>query len=447
MKLYLVNAEDIYFPQIKVYFREIISSYDNGNYRSAIVMLYSTIVCDLFLKIKEISDVYSDEKTERLLQEINKERQQAKNSDWEWSLIKKIRQQTELLNDETYNVVQHIYDLRNFSAHPAMNEDYELISPTPEMTVAYIKKALEDIFVKPSVFAQNIVDRMSDDIAMRREQYVGDIEAFKLYLNKVYFQRMSDKMMNQVFKAFWKFAFIKTDGDVYNKNRIINRMTLDAILCERYEVVCKFVEEHPVYFTAASEPKCLVQLCVLLAFYPHVYGKLDETTKYQITGCSDGAAPLFKWFISGKLEEYLLGVRRSKDGISKEVLEALRLVCEKQGQPRVFYKFLIDHYSKSCSFASARARFDEVIENYLDDFNAEEFIKMIEVINSNRQIYGYGWQDERNDKILQYARPLLSEDFDFDQFEHFKYTKKEEEVIEESLTASGVDGGDGELPF
>lgn len=44
MKLYLVNAENIYFPQIKEYFREIVSSYDNGNYRSAMVMLYSTIV-------------------------------------------------------------------------------------------------------------------------------------------------------------------------------------------------------------------------------------------------------------------------------------------------------------------------------------------------------------------------------------------------------------------
>ena len=43
MKLYLVNAENIYFKQIKDYFREIISSYDNGNYRSAMVMLYSTI--------------------------------------------------------------------------------------------------------------------------------------------------------------------------------------------------------------------------------------------------------------------------------------------------------------------------------------------------------------------------------------------------------------------
>ena len=62
-------------------------------------------------------------------------------------------------------MVEHIYDLRNFSAHPALNEDYELISPSQEMTVAYIKQALHNIFSKPPVFAQNIVDRLSNEIA------------------------------------------------------------------------------------------------------------------------------------------------------------------------------------------------------------------------------------------------------------------------------------------
>lgn len=38
MKLYLVDAENIYFSQIRNYFKEIISSYDNENYRSAMVM-------------------------------------------------------------------------------------------------------------------------------------------------------------------------------------------------------------------------------------------------------------------------------------------------------------------------------------------------------------------------------------------------------------------------
>ena len=35
------------------------------------VMLYSTIVCDLLLKLKELSDVYNDKKAEKILKDIN----------------------------------------------------------------------------------------------------------------------------------------------------------------------------------------------------------------------------------------------------------------------------------------------------------------------------------------------------------------------------------------
>lgn len=72
MSLYLIESENIYFPQIRGYFKEIVSSYDNGNYRSAMVMLYSTIVCDLLLKLKELNEVYSDKKAEEILASVYK---------------------------------------------------------------------------------------------------------------------------------------------------------------------------------------------------------------------------------------------------------------------------------------------------------------------------------------------------------------------------------------
>lgn len=74
MSLYLIESENIYFPQIRGYFKEIVSSYDNGNYRSAMVMLYSTIVCDLLLKLKELNEVYSIQirKQKKYLQKLRK---------------------------------------------------------------------------------------------------------------------------------------------------------------------------------------------------------------------------------------------------------------------------------------------------------------------------------------------------------------------------------------
>ena len=72
------------------------------------VILYSTIVCDLILKLRELSDIYSDQKAEKILEEINSQRKEANSSAWEWNLIKRIRAQTELLNDESYAMIEHI---------------------------------------------------------------------------------------------------------------------------------------------------------------------------------------------------------------------------------------------------------------------------------------------------------------------------------------------------
>jgi len=457
MKLYLVNAENIYFQQIKNYFREIISSYDNGNYRSAAVMLYSTIICDLLLKLKELSEVYSDNKAEEILNEINKQRKEANNSSWEWNLIKKIRSQTELLNDESYTMLEHIYDLRNFSAHPALNEDYELISPTPEMTVAYIKKALDDILTKPSVFAQNIVDRMSNDIAAKKEIYYNDIEAFNIYLNKVYFQRMSEKMINQVFKAFWKFTFIKIDEEIYTKNRYINRKTLEAMLDEHCDYICKYIGENTSYFTVSQDIKCLLHVCILLAYFPQVYVQLELSTKHQIDCFNEKDIGIIKWFVADNLEQHVSTFTSDTNKLPKKLLDILNIICKAQGQPELFTKFLINHYAKSDSYSDARDRFDGVISTYLDLFNSNDFIELIDTINSNRQIYDYGWQRARNDMILQYAIPKLPANFDLDRYEHFEYTKqddavgqeeqKEQEELVFEINSENDNDDEDELPF
>lgn len=445
MKLYLVNTDNIYFSQTKEYFREIISSYDNGNYRSAMVMLYSTIVCDLILKLKELSDVYSDEKAEKILEELEKKRKTANSSQWEWDLINKIKNQTEILSDETYATIEHIYSLRNFSAHPALTEDYELISPSPEMTVAYIKKALENIFTKPAVFTKNIVDRMSNDIASKKDLYRYDLDAFSAYLNKVYLSRMSDKVIKKVFYAFWKFTFKKAEGEEFVDNRHVNRNTLEIILDKNYKMLCEYISENKDLFTVASDYQCEISICILLACYPEIFFVLDSTVQYQIKTFKSEYGNLLRWFTATSLEEHLNTVNFSKDQIGSGVQKLLKRVCSAQGAPHLFTKFLISHYGKSASFNSAKARFEDAIEPWIDHFSESDFVELINIINNNYQIYNCFGQTTRNDKILQVALPLLPETFDLSQFEHFEYTPiKESENIP---SFDDIDDGDGELPF
>lgn len=451
MKLYLMNADNIYFAKTKEYFQEIISSYDNGNYRSAMVMLYSTIVCDLLLKLKELSDVYNDKKAEKILKEVNEERKKKGNSAWEWDLIESIRERTELLSDESYTMISHIYDLRNFSAHPAMNDDYELISPSAEITVAYIKKALEDIFIKPSVFADSIVNRMSDDISSRKELFRNDFDGFTLFLDKVYFQRMSAKMIAKVFTAFWKFTFIKTkeDGEIFEENRNVNRKALEAMLTKYSYDLCNHIEQNKSYFHISGNNSCMAQACVLLAFFPQVYKKLDETVIYQVKSFKEGDIRILKWFEAGDLEDHLSNIKIKKDYINTKILEILEVICKRQGQPKLFTKFLIDYYAKSNSFTFSRDCFDYMIEPFLNRFDNDEFIRLIETINSNNQIYNYSGQRSRNNTIVAFAQFYLPDDFDYSVYEKFRYTKTEELTEDDTnnLDEDHTPEDDPDLPF
>lgn len=56
MDIYFLEKDGIYFSKMKEYFKEVVSSYINGNYRSATVMLYSVAICDILFKLQELKD-------------------------------------------------------------------------------------------------------------------------------------------------------------------------------------------------------------------------------------------------------------------------------------------------------------------------------------------------------------------------------------------------------
>lgn len=450
MSLYLIESENIYFPQIRGYFKEIVSSYDNGNYRSAMVMLYSTIVCDLLLKLKELSEVYSDSKAEKILSEINQKRSEYKDSSWEWDLIKKIHTQTELLSDESFMLIEHIYDLRNFSAHPAINDDYELISPTAEMVVAYIRKALVDILIKPSVFADNIVNRMSDDIAAKKDLYSSDKKGFHAYLQRVYFSRMSEKMLGKVFKAFWKFTFIKTDGDQFVVNRVINRNVLENMASNYEPFLIQCIKNEQNYYSIAAEDSCLKNAEILFAHYPLLYKALGDTTKYEISHAKDSDDfGVIKWFVLGDLEKHLSEYNFENDSPSRYLLDFLSEICQEQGHLSLFRQFIIRQYQNSNCYIGARKRFQSFIEPYLEVFTADDFEALITAINGNHEIYEMFGQQRNNDLILKYAKDKLPSDFSFTSFEKFQYTHEESENENQPETDALFDSTatDEELPF
>ena len=50
------TATSIFDARSREYFSEVLSCYTAGNYRSAVVMLWSVVVCDLLFKIQTFNE-------------------------------------------------------------------------------------------------------------------------------------------------------------------------------------------------------------------------------------------------------------------------------------------------------------------------------------------------------------------------------------------------------
>ena len=61
------RATQIFDALSKEYFSEVLSCYAAGNYRSAVVMLWSVVVCDLLFELQHLVDLHRDDKAKGVL--------------------------------------------------------------------------------------------------------------------------------------------------------------------------------------------------------------------------------------------------------------------------------------------------------------------------------------------------------------------------------------------
>lgn len=243
------EVNKIYFSQTREYFKEVLSSYVNHNYRSAIVVLYTVCLTDIVYKLQELWDMYNDSIAKNILIEMQKEQEvSSSKSSWEKSLIDNVRSKTELLDTSADIALKHLYDWRNLCAHPALGNDSELFLPSAEQVAASMRACLDNILTKPAVFVKNIVDTMSNDINEKRNIFLGDEEVFIQYVDSKYLQRMSDKMFIKVFRAFWRFTFLLTDS-ICENNREINNLLLEHMFTIKEGLIIKDIEEHVESYT------------------------------------------------------------------------------------------------------------------------------------------------------------------------------------------------------
>ena len=429
MSVFIPEIEDIYFPQTKEYFREIMSSYANGNYRSATVMLYSVAVCDIMLKLQELKDMYNDSVAISILNAVDQSRgnNSFSRSKWEKDLINRVYKETSLLDMEAFTHLNHLYDDRNFSAHPALNENYELVSPSRETTIANIKNVLNDILIKPPIFIKSIISFMTDDLQERKDTFLLDYDVLKTYLNNRYYSKMTDSMKIATFKALWKFCFRSPEDEACMRNRTINRGALEILSPHVYKAIIDSMDAEPQLYDVADNDKCLINFIRFLSvcpnYYQHMQSHIKKGIDRVIKECPEYLA--FAWFKFDSLQNHIDALKKNKQFELTEKNEGwLRSYYSAAGQKQLLLSFYISYYGSSPSFDSANKRY-EFLQPHLAELTSDQLVDLITATDANRQVYDRWKAPDANLEIVNAAKEKLGKDFDYSIFPNFKYEAEE----------------------
>lgn len=437
--------ENIYHKKTKKYFEEVLDSYTAGNYRSSVVMLYSVVVCDLVYKLKELHEMYEDAIAEDILSEIHDE--QKKNStspEWEQKLIDLVFQKTNLLDSIVNENIRHLKQHRHLSAHPVLDELDILFMPTKENARAHIRNMLEGLLIKSPIFSKDIFDFFMEDIADNQKNFpANETDKLDKYLETKYFIHFNKALEEKVFKALWKFVFRKEDedGEQFKVNREINFRVLELMYKRNRIELASLIKENASYYSQISGSDATIKKLIrFLTKYEDVFNLLEDHSKQLLTDnihlqnefiieshfLSDSPVEHFS-LLSEKFHKENNGYVpfKLKHVFTVDEIEILEWIATEHDCMEEFLTLMVTHYAYSGSFYEADTTFSICIAPFLEKFNKQHFVSLLEGINKNNQIFNRNAARGDNTKIKEYIDDKFGDDIDYQMYNNFEYNDEE----------------------
>lgn len=419
------RATQIFDARSKEYFSEVLSCYAASNHRSAVVMLWSVVVCDLLFKLQHLVDLYGDEKAKAILAEIGKLQQaNERSSEWESKLVESVAEQTQLLDIAERENLLHLQRQRHLSAHPVVNANFQLHRPNRDTARALIRNALDGLLTKAPILSKQIVNELVEDLEQASGILIDD-KKLKAYLESKYYSRFNPEVEKAVFKALWKFTFKLTD-ERCEKNRAINYSAMRLLYGRNPAQFRAQVEADKDYFsTIATGGAPVVCLIHFLSREAHLYGLLADHAKAAIQHVaeSDTSARCLAWFTSTNLQEHAdkLGdwiAGKDYPQIDRVTWDAVDEVSDSPEWAKIVIRLANKYYVASGGYSSADRRFTEVIRPNLVRYKMDDCIDLIEGIQNNDQTYGRGRAGDDHRALRQRVLEL-DPDFDFTTYKNF----------------------------
>lgn len=425
-------AERIVDRRTRELFAEVLSSYTVGNKRSAMVMLWTVIVCDIVYKLQELRDADGDEIAKQILEEVHaKQSANAESPAWELFLLEETSKRTMLIDNAEKIQVEQIQRLRHLSAHPVLGAADMLYQPNRETVRACMRNALEAVLLKPPVFSKRVADVLLDDLERRRDT-MPDTVALAKYIEARYTPPGTPSAVEDaMFKQLWIVSFRASDVRA-DANRGVNVRALEILHRRRPDATVNHVQAHAAAYSRVGDGERLMALMRFLARNPRLFRPLTPAATQPLSQLADSNvdADAYAWFLRNEFSEHLQRISDRLRGASGAFqIQTPRLsmaawrdlvgIGREAGRLQETLKIGIAQYTASRSYDSADARFSQYIAPFVQEFTAESIAMLLDGIEGNQETWGRGRARTDHVSVHDVATQVLPAGFDGKKYPKF----------------------------
>ena len=424
-------ASQIPNPLTKEHFNEVVRCYNSDCYRTSVIMLWSTVICDLFFKLQELAEHYKDNKAEKILEEVAKSHEGGKYPPaWEIKFLESVKEKTEILDDNQYNKLLYLQKTRHLAVHPKIKQHsdlfssnkLELFNPDKNETHSLICEILKGLLIKKPLHSKKIFDRLVEDLEEHSNIPV-DNKLLESHLHEAYYDQFTTKVKKFVFKGLWHNLFEVKNERCENIRGITYRAFLLLFDTDPSTFIGQIMENETYFSRIAKKGSPVIYLIRFLARQPSIHKLLNSRAKLAIDSTirTDSLARCFAHFISQNMHEHAKNldkwIREESPNIENDVWNELPSISNSPEWTKEVIRLANTYYGTSVDNSTADKRF-EAVKELLEKYDESDLVDLMQKVEESSLTRNRKRTRTDHQQIVSRMKDVNSS-FNFKQFKTF----------------------------
>lgn len=315
-------------------------------------------------------------------------------------------------------MITQIRTWRHLSAHPAMDDEFNLVVPNKEKVAGYLQDVYERLLTKSPIYAKSRdLPGLIADVILERREELNDDKVFYAFLEKEYaISKLESKDILRIFHTFWKFELKMVDGREVELAREINARLLGYIYQKHSQLLDTHFSEPQNHLSISRE--LWEEAHKLFVDYPKMYNFLDEEDKILIRNKlkyrPESHLP-FAWYLNGGDKVAHINELMKEKGFcfnwySAHYAHEFREKYKNEGMEAYCDEYFITNFKGVHDFREAGNYYYNLLEPFVEEWTIDNCILFYTIVINNDQIYNYDKYDEMLTTITKRALQLVPTD-------------------------------------